>query len=52
MTAPTENTMLIINQSHSGICLGCFGEGLDEDDEYCPYCGGEGVITLVEDIQK
>ena len=25
-------------------CLACQGEGLDEDDEYCPVCEGKGWI--------
>ena len=25
-------------------CLACKGEGLDEDDEYCPVCKGEGWV--------
>ena len=30
------------------ICLACKGEGLDENDEYCKECGGEGVLPLPE----
>ena len=25
-------------------CLACKGEGLDEDDEYCPVCEGKGWV--------
>ena len=26
-------------------CLACKGEGLDEDNEYCPVCKGNGWIV-------
>ena len=27
-------------------CLACKQQGLDETDEYCKECGGEGVLPL------
>ncbi len=34
--------------SNKVICLACKGEGLDENDEYCKECGGEGVLPVTD----
>ena len=31
------------------ICLGCGGEGIDEDENPCEACEGSGVFAWVED---
>ena len=35
-----------LSSDHAVPCLACKQEGLDENDEYCEECGGDGVLPL------